>query len=523
MGSSSSRITRALSLSSSSSSPLTETDAASQLDCGGRPHEVQHSEGTPTFASEQRQFGLKNLGNTCYSNSVLQVLFQCIPFRTRCIACLNYVRPDSLLAFLARLFIQLEECQKSKRQNQVNPAKFVHQLKTKSEIFRSPEHHDAHEFFSYLLNSIAEELTFCGHSNYSVNVAAKIPDSALTSLLQTPPLYSSRLECPASSTTCLSPAPLEAPLTWIHDLFQGILVYETRCLCCENVTRREEPFLDVPIECNYSTLEACLRDFAGTEYLTGKDKYLCDACGCLQDAERRLRFERLPSILTVHMKRFKFDEVFGRYCRVAKRVEFPVTLAFPFSTLSQNSVYLQPTAEPKGDPVRRYDEEAAGSQGNGSLKNAPDAPTPSCTAPTVAPMFDLFGVVVHIGTRISHGHYVSCVRSNSTWWLLDDHKAKVMQESDLRAFYGSSSPAGSFASDGAKCGYLLFYKSRSELPVHLLLPGRSSSGSQTSRQHQELIDAVRSALYERQKYASTQEARGPSPRSAGRTAASQDL
>lgn len=40
-----------------------------------------------------KQLGLANIGNTCYSNSVLQVLFHCKPFRSRCIAELRNVKP----------------------------------------------------------------------------------------------------------------------------------------------------------------------------------------------------------------------------------------------------------------------------------------------------------------------------------------------------------------------------------------------------------------------------------------------
>ena len=48
--------------------------------------------------------------------------------------------------------------------------------------------------------------------------------------------------------------------TWIHNTFQGILVNETQCLCCETVRSREEEFLDLSLDIEQNTsLTHCLR------------------------------------------------------------------------------------------------------------------------------------------------------------------------------------------------------------------------------------------------------------------------
>lgn len=51
--------------------------------------------------------------------------------------------------------------------------------------------------------------------------------------------------------------------------------------------------------------------------------FLCLPC------KPSLRFEDLPSILTIHLKRFQYDDRTGLYSRVASRVVFPPTLVFP--------------------------------------------------------------------------------------------------------------------------------------------------------------------------------------------------
>jgi hypothetical protein len=50
--------------------------------------------------------------------------------------------------------------------------------------------------------------------------------------------------------------------TWVHEIFQGRLVSETRCLQCETLTRREEVFMDLSLEIDHNTsITSCLKQF----------------------------------------------------------------------------------------------------------------------------------------------------------------------------------------------------------------------------------------------------------------------
>lgn len=54
---------------------------------------------------------------------------------------------------------------------------------------------------------------------------------------------------------------------------------ETRCLCCETVTARDEPFLDLSIDIDQnSSITSCLKNFSSTETLNAEDKFFCDKC-----------------------------------------------------------------------------------------------------------------------------------------------------------------------------------------------------------------------------------------------------
>src|SRR5579864_6922124 len=117
------------------------------------------------------------------------------------------------------------------------------------EMFQGNTHQDAHEFLNYLLNDVVESVDRYekGRSDGSVS--------------------NSR---------------------WVRELFEGILTSETKCLTCENITTRDEVFLDLSIDIEQnSSVSACLRQFSASEMLCERNKFHCDICAGLQEAEKR--------------------------------------------------------------------------------------------------------------------------------------------------------------------------------------------------------------------------------------------
>lgn len=63
----------------------------------------------------------------------------------------------------------------------------------------------------------------------------------------------------------------------------------TRKTQLPQVSSRDETFLDLSIDIEQnSSVTACLRQFSASEMLCHKNKFFCDSCCDLQEAEKRL-------------------------------------------------------------------------------------------------------------------------------------------------------------------------------------------------------------------------------------------
>lgn len=407
-----------------------------------------------TFDGEDRYFGLENFGNTCYCNSVLQALYFCRPFR-ECVnnfpirspliarteayysevfnneassssdvfshkpkrkASSNILHnskstissqitssklpfnpdefsthqalniPENLFTSLKDLFAKIE-CQ-TKRLGTIAPSSFIQRLKEENELFRGAQHQDAHEFLNFTLNAIAEHVVkMKKQENLVDNSKHKSEDRASKSSKESQPES-------------------DVPLSWVQQIFEGKLTNETKCLTCDTVTCKEESFLDLSIDIEEnSSVSSCLRQFSANEMLCDRNKYFCDVCNNLQEAEKRMRIKKVPNVLALHLKRFKYQERLQRYAKLSYRVVFPMDLRL-FNTTNDSE-----------DTDRLY---------------------------------SLFAIVVHIGSGLNHGHYIAVVKSGSQWLLFDDETVERIDEEDLSKFFGDIPGVGS--------GYVLFYE-----------------------------------------------------------------
>ncbi|CAK8697058.1 ubiquitin carboxyl-terminal hydrolase 12-like [Clavelina lepadiformis] len=122
-----------------------------------------------------------------------------------------------------------------------------------------------------------------------------------------------------------------------------------------------------------------------------------------------MRIKKLPMILALHLKRFKYCDTLNKYTKLTYRVVFPFELR------------LFNTTDDASNPERLY---------------------------------DLIAVVVHCGSGPYRGHYVSIVKSHGMWLLFDDDTVEKLEPSGMEDFYGVT------ADKNSESGYILFYQSK---------------------------------------------------------------
>ncbi|BDD61208.1 hypothetical protein MAP00_006276 [Monascus purpureus] len=301
----------------------------------------------------------------------------------------SYGMSESLFTALKDIFESVAASQS--RVGVVRPQQFLEVLRREHEMFRTAMHQDAHEFLNILLNEVVSNVE--AEAGKLPPVENGLPQSKSADSLEH---YTTSTGSKTPSTT-----------RWVHELFEGTLTSETQCLTCENVSQRDEIFLDLSVDLEqHSSVTSCLRKFSAEEVLCERNKFHCDNCGGLQEAEKRMKIKRAPRILALHLKRFKYTEDLQRLQKLFHRVVYPYHLR------------LFNTTDDTEDPDRLY---------------------------------ELYAVVVHIGGGPYHGHYVAIIKTQDRGWLLfDDEMVEPVDKNYVLNFFGDR--------PGLACAYVLFYQ-----------------------------------------------------------------
>ncbi|PGH07396.1 hypothetical protein AJ79_06298 [Helicocarpus griseus UAMH5409] len=310
----------------------------------------------------------------------------------------SYGMQESLFTSLKDIFEAVVASQE--RMGVIRPYSFLEVLRREHEMFRTAMHQDAHEFLNLLLNEVV--------SNVEAE-AKRSPPPEIEQQSESGEASEHTTTTGSVATTLTASNGTKSPNTtrWVHELFEGTLTSETQCLTCEKVSQRDEVFLDLSVDLDqHSSVTSCLRKFSEEEMLCERNKFHCDNCGGLQEAEKRMKIKRLPRILALHLKRFKYTEDLQRLQKLFHRVVYPYYLR------------LFNTTDDAEDPDRLY---------------------------------ELYAVVVHIGGGPYHGHYVAIVKTQDKGWLLfDDEMVEPVDKNYVRNFFGDR--------PGLACAYVLFYQ-----------------------------------------------------------------
>ncbi|XP_043435555.1 ubiquitin carboxyl-terminal hydrolase 2 isoform X2 [Prionailurus bengalensis] len=350
------------------------------------------SPGRDTMNSKSAQglAGLRNLGNTCFMNSILQCLSNTRELRDYCLQRL-YMRDlshgSSVHTALMEEFAKLiQTIWTSSPNDVVSPSEFKTQIQRYAPRFVGYNQQDAQEFLRFLLDGLHNE----------VNRVTVRPKSNPENLDHLPDDEKGRQ---------MWRKYLEREDSRIGDLFVGQLKSSLTCTDCGYCSTVFDPFWDLSLPIakrGYPevTLMDCMRLFTKEDVLDGDEKPMCCRCRARKRCIKKFSIQRFPKILVLHLKRFSESRI-----RTSKLTTF---VNFPLRDLD----------------LREF-----------ASENTNHA------------VYNLYAVSNHSGTTMG-GHYTAYCRSPVTgeWHTFNDSSVTPMSSSQVRTsdayllFYELASP-----------------------------------------------------------------------------------
>ncbi|KAI8090382.1 hypothetical protein BDF21DRAFT_436817 [Thamnidium elegans] len=343
--------------------------------------------------------GLKNLGNTCFMNSIIQCLSGTIPFARYFLSgsYKKHINKENHLGtggVVAEEFTTLLRTMWGAHYNFISPALFREALIKFAPQFKGSEQHDSQEFLNFLLDGLHEDC----------NLVKKKP--VCSDETEEEEAWFEQLPDWKASAIAWEKYLLRNSSV-VVSLFQGQYKSQLRCLTCHATSTTYNTFmsLSLPIPAKSTgptsvSLYQCLDYFVKEEILEKDDAWKCPKCKALRKASKSLTLSKLPDVLLIHLKRFSFDGPFKN--KLETIVDSPMT----------------------GLDLSRYVPRTMFSP------NQPIEKSTFC--------YDLYAVSNHFGS-LTGGHYTACVRNGyrNEWHNFDDSRFSVCDESKVltRAAY----------------------------------------------------------------------------------------
>ncbi|XP_034459652.1 ubiquitin carboxyl-terminal hydrolase 2a isoform X2 [Hippoglossus hippoglossus] len=325
--------------------------------------------------SAQGLVGLKNLGNTCFMNSILQCLSNTHSLRDYCLH--NSHRRDlnnnsrtntALMEEFAKL---LQTMWTSSSSEAVSPSEFKTQIQRYAPRFVGYNQQDAQEFLRFLLDGLHNEV-----NRVTVRPRGTAEDfDHLQDEEKGKKMWSKYLEREDSK---------------IVDLFVGQLKSSLTCSHCGFCSTVFDPFWDLslPIAKGYGevSLMDCMRLFTKEDVLDGDEKPTCYRCKTRRRCTKKFTIQKFPKILVLHLKRFSEAR---RTSKLSTFVNFPMKDLDLREFASENSI------------------------------NA---------------VYNLYAVSNHSGTTMG-GHYTAYCRNPNSgeWYTFNDSRVTPMSSSQVRS------------------------------------------------------------------------------------------
>jgi ubiquitin carboxyl-terminal hydrolase 8 len=255
--------------------------------------------------------GLRNLGNTCFMNSVVQCLVNTVPLSMFFVQgqyryAINRYNKDGTAGELSEEYGELVSALWLRGYKSLSPGYFKQSIAKFAPQFAGTSQHDCQEFCSYLLDGLHEDLNLVTKKEY----------------IEHPDLdHFNDVEAGRK----MWELHIRRNNSIVMNLFHGQLKSTLKCRTCNYESKSFDPFtflsLSVPPR-STTTLDTLLRQFTEAELVSGADSWMCTKCKAPREAVKTISAWKLPRVLIVHLKRFYYEGPFRS--KLNTKVNFPL-------------------------------------------------------------------------------------------------------------------------------------------------------------------------------------------------------
>lgn len=243
--------------------------------------------------------GIANLGNTCYLNSLIQLLSNIHDMN-------NIIYQTNTSSFIEKLEYSVWDNwnqlliilnTNSNKKELLYPSGFLKSVQTiaknnKRSFFQKNSQEDITEFFLFFINTLHE----CVKTQVEIQITGTSQNTTDNIAIEVYKYQKDLYEKEGYSN--------------IQNLFEGIMISSINTNTYHNYTPEPFYYLNIPITSNVPKhLVQYLEEFTSVELLTQDNKWFNDKNNTYEDAQKKIFFWKFPQILVICFQRSLYNNI----------------------------------------------------------------------------------------------------------------------------------------------------------------------------------------------------------------------